>query len=225
MDSVVIRNHGSACEGCGLSRNQRTNFLDDEVNSNFVAAAFGNDDVGVAFGRFDKFHVHRANGAQVLLDDGFSGAAALAHIAAHAADEAEIGVGVHKDFNVQEIAKRRIFKDENAFHDQRGARFEVNGRRHTAMLREIIDGPLNSVAFAQGLYMADEQRCIERIGVIEILLGAFFDGEMRQIFVIVILLEYQNFIFGEGFDQAIGDRRLAGSGAAGNSDCERASHV
>ena len=67
--------------------------------------AFRDDDVGVALGRFDELHVHGAHGVQVLLDDRFGGAPALDDVALQAANEAQVGVGVDEDLDVEELRR------------------------------------------------------------------------------------------------------------------------
>jgi hypothetical protein len=54
--------------------------------------------------------------------------------------------------------------------------------------------------------------------MIEILLGALFERELREVFVVVVLLEDDDVRFGNGFDDAAGDRGLARAGAAANPD-------
>lgn len=59
--------------------------------------------------------------------------------------------------------------------------------------------------------------------MIEVLFRAFINWKMRSVFVVVVLLEQQNTIFGERLREAIGDGCLAGAGAATDSDgqCSR----
>ena len=52
-------------------------FTTNKFDADVVVCAFGNDDVGVAFRRFDKLEVHRANGCKILRDDRFDRSAAL----------------------------------------------------------------------------------------------------------------------------------------------------
>ena len=48
-------------------------FIDRDDASDAIAdlreAGFGDDDIGVAFARLDKFEMHRANGEQILVND------------------------------------------------------------------------------------------------------------------------------------------------------------
>jgi len=54
--------------------------------------------------------------------------------------------------------------------------------------------------------------------MIEIEFDAFFEGKLREAFVVIVLLEDDDVGFGERFDDAAGDGGLAGAGASADSD-------
>jgi hypothetical protein len=56
--------------------------------------------------------------------------------------------------------------------------------------------------------------------VVEIELDALFEGELREAFVIVVLLKDDYVCFGERFDDSTGDGRFAGACASADSDDE-----
>jgi hypothetical protein len=56
--------------------------------------------------------------------------------------------------------------------------------------------------------------------VVEILLGALVERQIRNVLVIVILLQKQDAIFGERFGKPISDGRLTGASAATDADRE-----
>ena len=64
--------------------------------------------------------MHWAHGGEVLVDDRLNGAPALGNVALHAADEADVGVGVHKNFYVKKFPQFGFGEDQNALdHDHR----------------------------------------------------------------------------------------------------------
>lgn len=78
--------------------------------------ALGDDDVGVAFARFDKTVMHRFDGRQVLIDDGVHTASALVDVATKASDKADVGVSVDENLYVKKVAKLLVFKNQYALY-------------------------------------------------------------------------------------------------------------
>ena len=69
-----------------------------------VLATLRHDNIGEAFFRLDKGQVHRADGGQILADDALGRTPALGHVALEPADEAQIGVRIHVDLHVEDVA-------------------------------------------------------------------------------------------------------------------------
>ena len=65
----------------------------------------GDDDVGVAFRRFDERQMRGPHGSEVLGDDRLLRSAPLMDVALEAADEPDVGIGVDKDLQVHVLAK------------------------------------------------------------------------------------------------------------------------
>ena len=63
-----------------------------------VLAAVGHNDVCIALAGLYKGFVHGLDRGQVLVDDAVQAAAALLHVAHQTAQDALVGVGVHKNF-------------------------------------------------------------------------------------------------------------------------------
>lgn len=146
---------------------------DDQIEGDRVVTTVGDDDVGVAFARFDKFEVHGAHGGEVLFDDRFLGAPALVDVALQAADEAEIGVGVDKDAHVHLLAQIFITKDEDAFDEDHAGWLQCDLFAAARVGGKVVDWNLYSVAVAQLGQMLDQQRRVEAVGVIVILPRSF----------------------------------------------------
>lgn len=61
-------------------------------------AAFKHNDIGILAARLDELLVHGLDGRQILRDDALERAAAVAHVAQRAAQNAHVGVGLDKNF-------------------------------------------------------------------------------------------------------------------------------
>jgi len=83
----------------------------DHIQSSGVETAFGDNHIGVSLGGFDKFQVHRAHGGKILLDDGLGRSAALGDVTSQPADEADIVIGIDKDFQVEKFSQRGFGED------------------------------------------------------------------------------------------------------------------
>lgn len=92
----------------GTVRRRRRALLSDMVaNAVFehfegdeVVPALGNDDICKLFARLDVHFVHRLYRGQVLLHDRFERALPFVDVAADAAQDADVRVGVDKDADV-----------------------------------------------------------------------------------------------------------------------------
>ncbi len=215
-DGLGERKHGGG--GCGLLWDEGLDFLDDEVNADFVVGAFGEDDVGEAFGRLDELEVHGADGGHVLLDHLLHGAAALFDVALQAADEPQIGVGVHEDLDVHQFAQRGIFENQNAVNDDGRARLDAHHFRQAAVRGEVVRGAVNGFPGAQLADVLDQQRRINGIGMVVIELGALVERKLGMVLVIRVVRENDGVFLGERFDNFAGDRGLARSRPAADAD-------
>ena len=67
--------------------------------------------------RLDELEVHRPHRRVVLVAHRLEGAAALLDVAADAADDADVGVGVDEDLDVDLLAQRGLDEHEDALDD------------------------------------------------------------------------------------------------------------
>src|SRR5579862_8800212 len=169
--------------------------------------------------------MHWPHCGQILVNHGLCGSAALTYVAPQAADEPKVRLGVHEDFDVKEIAERRILKNQDAFDNKSGPRLQMHSCGNAPVLCEIVNRTLDRPALAQFTNMADQERRIHRIGMVEILLGALLNRKMREILVIMILLKQKNAVLGKHLHQAARDGGLAGAGSTAYSDCQATRHV
>ena len=85
-------------------------------------AAFEDDDIGILAARLNELLVHGLDGRQILCDDALERAAAVAHVAQRAAQNANIGVGLDEDLDVKHFAQPRVLENEDALDDDDLAR-------------------------------------------------------------------------------------------------------
>ena len=90
---------------------------DHDIEGDAVVAALGDDEIGPALARLDELQVHRPHRLVVLLADLTEGAAARLHVAADAAEDADVGVGVDEDLDVEAIADPLVDEDQDALDD------------------------------------------------------------------------------------------------------------
>lgn len=106
----------------------------------YLLAALGDDEVCLAFARLDKLLVHGLDGCEVLAHHAVQSAAAGFDVADDATQNADVGVGVHKDLDVHQVAELLGCKNQDALHNNDGSR--INGDRLVAAVVDgvIVDG-------------------------------------------------------------------------------------
>ena len=98
------------------------NVFGQNVNSNMIVASLRYDQIGIAFGGFDKLLMHRFYGLFVAFHHFIYRSAPLYDVAVDDAYEAVVGVGIHKHFEIHHFAKFRIAQHEYSFHYHHVAR-------------------------------------------------------------------------------------------------------
>ena len=192
--------------------------FDDEIEGDEIVAAFGYDDVGISFRRLDEFQMHRPDGFVILLSDGIKVAAAFAHIAADAAKDADIGVGIDENFDIEHIAQRFETEEQNAFDDDDGDGIDVDGIvEQTRMGFEVVERHIDGQAAFEAFEMFDEQFAFETCGVVEIDFFAFFKREIGEIAIIPIELN-EGACGAETFADFSRQSRFSGARSSRNAD-------
>ena len=79
---------------------------------NKIFAALGYYEVRVFFGWLDVRLVHRLYRIDILAEDRINAPSALLHVAREAAQDAYVGVGIHKNADIKHIAQRGVGKYE-----------------------------------------------------------------------------------------------------------------
>ena len=121
----------------------------DHIEGGGVESAFGDDHIRVPFRGFDKFEVHGPHCGLILLDDRLGCASAFGEIALKAADESQIGIGIHENFDIEQFAELGFRKDQYPFHNDDTARLNGEGFLRPPIGGEIVDGNLNRLPVAE----------------------------------------------------------------------------
>src|SRR5687768_17639508 len=86
------------------------------------------------------------------------------------------------------------------------------------MRAEVVERQLDCLAGFQPAYVVNEQIVVERIRMVEIGEAAKIEWKVRQVAIVGVLLNENDFTGTNRFKNAIGDRRLSRSRAATNAD-------
>jgi len=192
--------------------------LDDEVNPHFVVPTFWNNHIRMAFGRFYEFHVHWPHRGKVLIDYGINRSASFPNVAPETSYESKVRLCINEYLYIHQIAKQFIFKDKNSFQNNCRRRIQAQGGGSTRMLREIVNRAVNCLSIFKQTDMLNQKRGVEGIGVIEVLARAALQRKVWKVFIVMILLKYEDTFGRECGNNAVGNRRLSGTCAATYSD-------
>gem|GEM_PF-5993816 len=212
-----MRVRRAGCRARLLPLDQRPDVLDQHGDGDRVEAALGDDDVGVFLGRFDELLVHGLHGGGVLGDYGLHGASPLADIAQDTPCQADIRVGIHKNFNVHQLPQLLVLEDEDAVHNDHFRRTHGHSLGHAVMLHERIDRMLDGYVALERPNMPDKHVGIESLGMVVVELGALLVGQLRMGLVVVVVAKRDHLAL-KSFLKTFDQRALAGTGAAGNPD-------
>src|SRR6185369_9894989 len=100
---------------------------ENEVDSDQILAALGDDEVGPALGRLDELQMHRPHRRVILLAHRLKGAPALLDVAANSAKYAEVRVGVDEDLDVEQGSHASLDEHQDALDDDDACRVYVSG--------------------------------------------------------------------------------------------------
>ena len=160
----------------------------------------------------------RADGGQILVDDGLGGPAPLGLVAQQAADEPDVGRGVDEHPDVEQVDQRRRAQQVGALDDHHLGR----PHRLAARLAPVVDeGIERSHDVAPGLQfrqVADHQLVVAGRHVVEVEGGGVEAGQAGGVAVVGILAHQHGRAGGQGGDQRLREGALAGAGAPGDGD-------
>lgn len=171
----------------------------------------------------DELPGHGQGGGLELLLDSLRGATPFVDVAVCAALEAKLSRSLDVDGNVQERAEIGVMEGKDALDDEEGVGFDADGSvRHASVMDEVVAGAVDSVPDDELPKLLDEQRQLERVGMIEVLPGAFRLRQMIERAVVGVERE-QGAV--ESAAELAGKGGFARARGAGDADDHRAVRV
>ena len=158
--------------------------------------------------------MHGLDRGQVLVDDAVQAAAALLHVAHQTAQDALVGVGVHKNFVVEHGAQLRLHKGQNAFHDQHRCRFDVLGLVAAVVVGVVVPRAVDGAAGLQLLQMVDQQGVVKGVRVVVVQFAALGEGQLVVALVVAVVGDQAHLVLAEALLQPQGEGGLAAAGTA-----------
>ena len=170
----------------------------NNIERGLVSAAV-DDDIGIFFGGLYVNAVHDFNGAYVLIDNAVNISASLGYVAAQAAQDALVGIGIRKNLDVKKLAESLVVKGQNAIHNNDRCGANANRFAFASVNTKIIIGNIHALAAHQFTQMLDKQIGIQRIGAVVVCLYALFHRKMVLRLIIIVIRNNRYFIGEELF--------------------------
>jgi hypothetical protein len=96
--------------------------------------------------------------------------------------------------------------------------------RGSLVVRKIVHGTIDAATLAELLQVLDQQGRVEGVRVIEILLGALFQMQVRKVLVIMVLLKDQNAFRRQSGNDPLRNGCLPRASASANPDDQALRH-
>jgi hypothetical protein len=142
------------------------------------ARASGHDEVRVALRRLDELEVHGPHRSEVLLLHRLERAPAIGEVAPQAPEDAHVRVGVDEELDVQHAAQRLLGQHQDALEeDHDRPRQQRVGQDPPRVGRVVVGEVGHRPARLQVAQVLDEQRRVERVGVVVVDGGARASGQ------------------------------------------------
>jgi hypothetical protein len=155
-----------------------------------------------------------------LIDHTVDRTLSLRHIPPEAPDEPQVGVGIDKDLDVEQLPKGWDCEDENSFDENYRLRLDPLGGGDADVASEIVNWQGSSLTHFQQAEVPFQELLFDRIGVVEVVMRTLMIGKMGQVVVIPILTDDDNPFLSDATHDFVGYRRLARPGAACHADAE-----
>ena len=121
-----------------LMREGLLDLVRDHVDGNVVLDASRDDDVRDVALRLDVLVEVWLDESEPLLDASLDVAAAFLDVAEETSGEAEVGIGLGEDLQVEHVQDALVVEREDAFHDEDVGRIEHGGLRKPGMFLERV---------------------------------------------------------------------------------------
>ena len=174
----------------------------DHFHGDQVMAANGDDDIRVFFTGFHIHFMHGLYGRQILIDDRVQGTAALIDIPADTPQDADIGIGVHKNADIHQLPQLGLSQDHDPVDDQDTGRLNGNDLIAAVMDRIVIDRTVDREPLSKQLDMRSHQVGVKSFRRVIILARTFLIGLVMLGFIIIIVIQ-NGYLSGEPFFQHV----------------------
>jgi hypothetical protein len=101
----------------------------------------------------------------------------------------------HKDFDIHFLRQLGMRKEQDSLHNNNLLGFHTQRRSIPTVCGEIVGGNVTGRTRLELLQVLQEQVRIERVGVVEIRLGAFLKGLVRDVLIVIVMKQVAN-VFG-----------------------------
>lgn len=156
-------------------------------------------------------------GPELVADGGF-GSAALVDVAVDTAFEADLVGRLDEDGGMILGAEGCVVEGEDAFDDDDGCGGHgVGGVGDAGVGGEVVTRGLDGAAGGEIFYVSDEEFVFERVGMVKVLAGSLFEGEMGEVVVVEIEGEQGG---GEFACEFAGEGGFAGAGTSADAEDE-----
>ena len=123
------------------------------ISRDQIAATLQDDDVGKFAAWLHILLVHGLYRGEVLGDDGLEGPAPFLHIPQSTAEDADVGIRLHKDLNVKHIPESGVLENQDALYDDNLGRENFPGLLRAVVLHIRVDRAADGAALFQLLQM------------------------------------------------------------------------
>ena len=197
---------------------QAADVVGQHLDGGAVLAAVGDDDVRIALAGLDEGLVHGLDRGAVLGDDAVQRAAALLDVPQDAAEDALVGVGVHIDLIIEQLAQFRLGQGQNALHDEDGGGFDVLHFAAAVVVGVVVNRAVDGAARLQLPQMLDEQVIIKGIWMVVVQLAALLKGQIVVAFIVTVVGDEAHLVLPETLLEPESQRGLTAARTARNAD-------
>src|SRR5436190_14999958 len=162
--------------------------------------------------------MHRPDRTFVLIQSSLESSPAFVYVAAKTADQPDIIRRINENTHIQKVENARFRKDQNAFNDHNGLRFDDLDLVAACVRDEIVERHLDLQTLFQPHQMVDKHVAVDRVRMIEIRLMTFIERHVRKIAVIRILLDQDDILAPDSLHDRTRYRGLSRTGSTANAN-------
>ena len=140
------------------------------------------------------------------------------HVPHKTAQDALVGVGVHEDLVVEHGAQLRLYKGQDALHDEHRGRFNVLHFVTAVVVGVVVYGAVDGTAGLELLQVVDEQGIVESVRVVVVQLAALFKGQVVVALIVAVVGDQPHLVLAKALLQPQGQGGLAAAGTACNAN-------